>query len=58
MMPGKVIPFQSNSGNRYKSTGDLINSPIQIKINPDGNGYAEGSLFIDQGISKAELKNN
>jgi alpha-glucosidase (family GH31 glycosyl hydrolase) len=55
LMPGKVIPFQSNGGERYKSTAQLINSTVELIVNPDSNGYAEGSLFLDMGSSVKEL---
>jgi hypothetical protein len=35
----------------------LINEPISLIVNLDDNGYAKGSLFLDQGESISELNN-
>jgi len=39
------------------SVHDLINSSISLLVNLDQNGYAKGSLFLDQGESVSELEN-
>ena len=54
-MPGKVIPFQNNSDTSINNTQQLINAPITLLINADKNGFAKGSLFLDQGESLSEL---
>ena len=54
-MPGRIIPFQNNSDTSINNTQQLINAAISLFINPDENGYAKGSLFLDQGESLSEL---
>ena len=56
-MPGKIIPFQNNSDASINNTAQLINAPITLVVNPDDNGFAKGTLFLDQGESLSELDN-
>jgi hypothetical protein len=52
---GSIIAHQDNSDFSIKTTADLLQKPISIVVNPDAQGHADGSLFIDSGISRAEL---
>lgn len=47
--------MQPNDGQRYNTTDQLVNSEVRLVVNPDANGYAEGSLFLDQGKAQSEL---
>jgi hypothetical protein len=39
------------------TTADLLKKPICLVVNPDAEGHAEGTLFIDSGISRLEISN-
>lgn len=56
-MPGKIISFQNNSDAKINNVKQLVNSPISLIVNLDNNGFAKGSLFLDQGESISELDN-
>jgi alpha-glucosidase (family GH31 glycosyl hydrolase) len=58
MKPGSIVSFQDNSDNKTTTTADLSSKPISLYVNRDDNGYASGSLFLDQGISLTELSNS
>jgi len=36
-------------------TSDLFNKQISLLVNRDGNGHAQGSLFLDTGLTLAEI---
>jgi hypothetical protein len=40
------------------STSDVLGAPIMLVANRDQNGYAYGTLMLDKGISREEIKNN
>lgn len=40
------------------TTADLLAHPITIIANRDANGFSTGKVFLDQGISNAELSDN
>lgn len=56
LMPGKLVAFQNNSQGTYQRVQDLINASVSLIVNTDTNGYATGSLFLDQGSSKEEIE--
>jgi hypothetical protein len=37
------------------TTNDTLSKPIKLVANRDANGVAGGSLFLDQGESRAEI---
>ena len=55
LRPGSIIPFQDNSDLSINKTFALQEKPISIIVNRDQNRYAEGSIFLDKGISQKEL---
>ena len=58
LAPGALIPFQNNTNMKFMTTVDVLAAPISLIANRDQNGYAGGSLFLDQGISRSEMDNN
>lgn len=38
------------------TTADALAKPITLIANRDQNGQAGGSIFLDQGISRKEMK--
>jgi alpha-glucosidase (family GH31 glycosyl hydrolase) len=46
---GAVIPFQ-NIGDATKTTSDLLAANLNLMIVPTENGYAEGQLFLADGV--------
>lgn len=40
------------------TTSELLSQPIQIIINRDTQGFAQGSLLLDQGIRISEITSN
>ena len=57
LAPGALIPFQDNSDMSIMTSQDTLKKPIKIVANRDSNGVAGGSLFLDQGESRAEMDN-
>ena len=57
LAPGALIPFQNNTAMKFMTTADVLNASISLIANRDQNGYASGSLFLDQGISRSEYYN-
>lgn len=54
---GSMIAFQDNSDGSIKSVDSLIAEPISLLVNRDDNGYAYGTVFLDNGSSLDELNN-
>jgi hypothetical protein len=52
---GSLIPFQANDDHSAKTTTDLLQKPISIIAHRDESGFAAGTLFLDQGISRKEI---
>jgi len=44
---GTLIPYQTVSDQKIKTTQDLLARPISIIANRDDNGHAEGMVFLD-----------
>jgi hypothetical protein len=58
LAPGALISFQDNVDMSIMTTVDALKKPIMLVINRDSdNKYAEGTLFLDKGVSKAEIDN-
>ena len=57
-MPGKVIVYQNTTLNNKTLSEHLKSEPIQLLINRDFIGHAEGSVYLDHGerISEIYLK--
>jgi alpha-glucosidase (family GH31 glycosyl hydrolase) len=55
---GALIPFQEDPDQTVMTTADLLAHPITIIANRDSNGFSTGKVFLDQGISNAELSDN
>jgi alpha-glucosidase (family GH31 glycosyl hydrolase) len=56
LAPGALISFQDNSDMSIMTTQDTLKKPIMLVINRDtDNKFAHGTLFLDQGVSKAEI---
>ena len=56
-MPGKIIPFLPNDLDlNYTTTFDIndIENNVLL-INRNLNGYASGKVFIDEGLTNAEI---
>jgi len=53
LMPGKILHFMNNTNNYWKTADEMCWKYFgnSIIINPDSNGYAEGRLFFDTGIT-------
>lgn len=54
---GSMIAFQDNSDGKVMTTNDLLQKPISLYAVRNEHGYAYGSVFLDKGISRAELDN-
>ena len=52
---GGLIPYQNTGDMSVKTTTDLLKKPVAILANRDDSGHAEGTVFLDQGISRVEL---
>lgn len=65
LRPGWIIPVQYNetcpvnstnkTTDNANSTADLIYTGINLFVNRDQNGFAQGKLFLDQGMNISEL---
>jgi len=55
LAPGAMIPFQFNKDMSIMTSNDTIKKPISLIANRDENGYAGGSLFLDQGANRSEM---
>jgi alpha-glucosidase (family GH31 glycosyl hydrolase) len=49
LMPGKIVTKQMGD---FMTTADLKNNVFTLVANRDTNGHAEGTLYIDDGITK------
>ena len=56
LRPGAIIPFQNNSGMIVKTVKDIEAMPISLLVNRDDNGYATGTLLLDDGLTASELE--
>mmetsp|Transcript_43930 Transcript_43930/g.42469 ORF Transcript_43930/g.42469 Transcript_43930/m.42469 type:complete len:212 (+) Transcript_43930:2194-2829(+) len=56
LRPGKLIPFQDNSQGDSFTTTDILAKPISLIFNRDSNGFAEGTLLLDDGISMEQIE--
>ena len=57
LRPGKLIPFQDNSGKTAMTTKDIQGTNITMLVSRDTSGYSEGKMFLDQGETRSELIN-
>lgn len=58
LAPGALISFQDNSDMSIMTTQDALKKPIMLVINREQDSKsAQGTLFLDQGVSKAEIDN-
>jgi hypothetical protein len=57
LAPGALIPYQTNQDMSLMTSEDTLKKPISLVANRDTNGVAGGSLFLDQGVSRAEMDN-
>jgi len=55
LAPGALIPYQNNQDMSLMTSTDTLSKAITLVANRDSNGVAGGSLFLDQGISRAEI---
>jgi hypothetical protein len=56
LAPGKIIPFQPNYEGKFMTTQDTkTQGDVHFLLNRDANGYAEGSMFFDDGFFESEL---
>ena len=59
MKPGAIVPVQQNITDGVRSfannTEQLADTDMNLIINRDDQGYAEGKLFIDEGKLIDEL---
>lgn len=55
---GGLIPYQSTADGTLRTTADLLKRPISIIAHRDDSGHAEGTVFLDQGISVKELQDS
>lgn len=56
--PGSFLAFQDNSEQKFSLTSDILKQPVSLIANRDHHGHAEGLLFLDDGISQAQLYDN
>jgi alpha-glucosidase (family GH31 glycosyl hydrolase) len=58
LAPGGLISFQDNGDMSIMTTYDALRKPIMLVVNRDtDNKFAQGTLFLDKGESKAEIQN-
>lgn len=58
LRPGRIIPYVNSSMNSYNTTQQVIESKlIDLQINRDNDGQAEGSIYLSDGISQSQLDN-
>jgi hypothetical protein len=57
-MPGAFIAFQNNSDQKSFTTQDILSKPVSMIANRDRFGHAQGRLFLDDGFTLSQLKNN
>jgi len=56
LRPGYMVPYQPNDGT-FMTTDDVLNNgELHLVANRDSNGHAEGRLFKDTGLSRAEIE--
>jgi hypothetical protein len=52
LKPGGLIPFQPNPTQAYKNTKDIRLEPFDLLVNPDHDGHAHGSVYLDRTDSR------
>lgn len=58
LMPGALTAYQNittSNGAHVNTTHDLLKQSVSIVVNRDESGKAEGTLFLDDGISRTEI---
>lgn len=59
LRPGYMIPVQlhpEGGESAYaNSTEQLAHTDINMKINRDADGFAQGKLFLDEGLKISEI---
>ena len=60
MKEGTIIPYQDTNEKRFDTTTNLIEDDgLDLLIYPDSNGFAEGTLYIDNnGDSESDFESN
>lgn len=55
LRPGYMVPYQPNDGTLMTTTDVIDKAELHLVANIDPNGWAQGTLFVDQGELISEI---